>query len=486
MPAAPRPDPIKHVIVLMLENRSFDHMLGGLSAAIPGLDGVPKAGEPPRTNRADGRTYKQTEGASRTLKYDPMHELEHTLHQLEKNNSGFVDDFSRKYPLSQPADRAEIMKYFADGELPVLHALAKNFSVCDRWFSSLPGPTWPNRFFVHSGTSIGRVSMPEGILDANLHWYSQTTLYDRLNEKGIDWRIYYGDIPQSLILVHQLEPHNARNYMKMTRFFQDAAGKAEDFPDYCFIEPPYYEPGAADDHPPHDVFEGERLIADVYDAIRRNDALWKSSLLVVLYDEHGGFYDHVVPPKAEPPDHYVQEYTFDQLGVRVPAILVSPYVQPGVVHTVFDHTSLLKYLIDKWELGPLGARAAAANSIASVLIPQAEAADRVPAIAVLLAQAQATDRLKATPATPARPMQPKYGQIQGRRQPSLNAHQSALVGLSQLLESATSVVAESLLGRTKRMITGFDGVVDVAMERLEDFLREKKVTASAQDPKPSA
>jgi len=103
-----------------------------------------------------------------------------------------------------------------------LHALAKNFAVCDMWFSSLPGPTWPNRFFVHSGTSLDRASMPEGILDANLHWYDQTTLYDRLNEKNIDWRVYYGDVPQSLILVHQLEPENALRYAKLIRFFHRA------------------------------------------------------------------------------------------------------------------------------------------------------------------------------------------------------------------------------------------------------------------------
>jgi phospholipase C len=107
--AAPLPpDPIEHVIVLMLENRSFDHMLGGLSEVIDGLDGVPKAGEPQRSNRADGKLYKQTTGASRVIKYDPKHELEHALLQLSKTNSGFVDDFVRAYPLSQPADRAEV------------------------------------------------------------------------------------------------------------------------------------------------------------------------------------------------------------------------------------------------------------------------------------------------------------------------------------------------------------------------------------------
>jgi phospholipase C len=446
MPPASNPpaDPIEHVIVLMLENRSFDHMLGGLSDAIPGLDGAPRAGEPARTIRTGGRTYRQTAGASRTLKYDPKHELAHTLNQLSKDNSGFVEDFARAYPASKPEDRAEIMKYFADGELPSLHALAKNFAVCDKWFSSL--------------------AMPEGILDANLHWYDQTTLYDRLDEKGKSWRIYYGDVPQSLILVHQLEPENAMRYSPMAKFSRDAAGDAKSFPQFCFIEPAYYQPGATDDHPPHDVRAGERLIASVYNAIRRNDALWKSSLLILLYDEHGGFYDHVVPPAAVPPDHHVEEYTFDQLGVRVPAILVSPFVNPGVIHTVFDHTSVLRYLSDKWNLAPLGERVARADSFAAAFLAAPAAPDRLPVI--------------SGPA-PAPPDQVKFGQIESRRQPSLNSHQAALVGMTQLLESMTDVRPETLLGRSKRMVTGFDGAVDVAMERVDQFLGQQKAAAVA-------
>lgn len=118
-----------------------------------------------------------------------------------------------------------------------------------------------------------------------------------------------------------------------------------------------------DDHPPHDVMRAEKLIADVYNSIRKNDALWKSTLLIIFYDEHGGFYDHVEPPAAIPPDDRHQEYTFDRLGVRVPAILVSPWVDQRIEPTQFDHTSVLKYLTDKWKLGPLGRRTAAANSI---------------------------------------------------------------------------------------------------------------------------
>ncbi len=178
------------------------------------------------------------------------------------------------------------------------------------------------------------------------------------------------------MLVNQLEPHNACNYKKMIQFYQDVAQHPDNkFPAYCFIEPSYYEPGANDDHPTHDVAAGDRLIANVYNALRANEELWSKSLLIVLYDEHGGFYDHVVPPATIAPDHHQEEYAFNQLGLRVPAILVSPYTAKAVVSTTFDHTSLLKYLTDKWSLGPLGARTAQANSFASVIQSKARSTD---------------------------------------------------------------------------------------------------------------
>jgi hypothetical protein len=157
--------------------------------------------------------------------------------------------------------------------------------------------------------------MPEGVMNANLHWYNQTTLYDRLNEKERSWKIYFGDIAQSWVLVNQWAPRNMINYHHMQRFFEDAAGPEPKFPSYVFIEPTYNPPGANDDHPCHNVLDGERLIAEVY-AIRANEELWRSSLLVVLYDEHGGYYDHVSPPPAVPPDHHQEEFAFNRLGVR--------------------------------------------------------------------------------------------------------------------------------------------------------------------------
>ena len=148
--------------------------------------------------------------------------------------------------------------------------------------------------------------------------------------------------------------------------------QAGEFPQFSLIEPKYFGNDQNEDQPPHNVMKGEKLIADTYNALRSNPALWESTLLVVVFDEHGGFYDHVSPPSAVPPSPAKpsDEWAFDRLGVRVPAILVSPWVKRGVNHTEFDHTSLLKYLIDKWGLGAancLGQRTAAANSIASAL-----------------------------------------------------------------------------------------------------------------------
>src|SRR5439155_14855983 len=129
---------------------------------------------------------------------------------------------------------------------------------------------------------------------------------------------------------------------------------AESFPAYSFIEPCYFGRWQNDDHPPVDVYRGERLIASVYNAMRANQELWDKSMLIVLYDEHGGFYDHVEPPSAVAPDSHREEFAFDRLGLRVPVVIASPWVKRGVCHTAFDHTSILKYLIEKWKLAPLG------------------------------------------------------------------------------------------------------------------------------------
>jgi phospholipase C len=318
-------DPIKHVVVLMFENHSFDQMLGCFKEIYPTLEGIDP--DNLRSNKgSNGQEFRQRRLNDTVVKLDPRHELEHVLNQLKDGNAGFVSEYEKEYPNETP-DLRRIMDYFGRGDLPALHELAGNFTICDHWFSSVPGPTWANRFFVHSGTSKGIVSMPETNLGSAvcIH-YTQHTIYDRLNDKGKSWRVYFGDVPQSLVLLRQRWPHNAIHYRQMDGFFADVQGPESSFPAYTFIEPNYFKGEQNDDHPPHSTMRAQRLLGKVYNALRKNEQLWNSTLLVVLYDEHGGFYDHVEPPSAIRPDEHTDEYTFDRLGVRVPALLISPWV----------------------------------------------------------------------------------------------------------------------------------------------------------------
>jgi Phosphoesterase family len=162
----------------------------------------------------------------------------------------------------------------------------------------------------------------------------------------------------------------------MTEFYRDVASfkKAgdpakQDLPFFTLIEPSYCQPGANDGHPPHDILAADALVANVYNAIRANNDLWEQTLLVVVaFDEHGGFFDHVTPPATVPPDYHQEEYSFDQLGVRVPVILVSPWVKNAVFPDTMDHTSLLKYLTGKWSLGPLGYRTQVAGTFDAAFV----------------------------------------------------------------------------------------------------------------------
>ena len=229
------------------------------------------------------------------------------------------------------------MECFDPAKIPALATLAQEFCVCDRWFSAAPGPTWLNRFYAHAATSDGMV------IDNATHNYKMNTIYDALTKNGVSWNIYYGDIPQSLIL-RQLW-RTPDHYRRFERFYADV--QRGDLPAYTFIEPRYFSLlvwKANDNHPPHDVRQGEYLLAEVYDTLRKSP-LWEKSLLVVLYDEHGGFFDHVPPPDSVPnPDGKKSKspaFDFTRLGVRVPAILVSPFVEKGRVDsTIYEHSSL--------------------------------------------------------------------------------------------------------------------------------------------------
>ena len=345
-------------------------MLGCFSEIYPELD---TDGLPHHNVDDSGMVYEQKLTETKQVTPDPKHEARFVLDQIADNNSGFVLDFSRSYPNSTAAQRQEIMGYYPLDFLPALHTLAREFTICDRWFSSLPGPTWPNRFFALTGSCHGQALMPEGWKNPQLATYfnqTQDTIFDLLNEARKSWKVYYYDFPSSLLLNHQRQLHNLVHYHHIGQFYLDC-GKESTFPEFAFIEPKYFGADQNDDHPPHNIIKAEKLIADVYNGIRSSPDLWASSLLVVTFDEHGGFYDHVVPPVAVPPDDFSAKidpddpskiFRFDRLGVRVPAVLVSPWIPRRVENTQFDHTSLLRYMIDKWGLRPMGLGARTANA----------------------------------------------------------------------------------------------------------------------------
>ena len=442
------PSPIERVVVLMMENNCFDRMLGCMTEVHPALDGVDPANL--RANPdGSGGTVRQSLTRTRNIDRDPNHYLANSLAQLDGGtNQGFVADYIRTYPTSTDQERREVMAYYPRGFLPALHSLAEQFVVCDRWFSSLPGPTWMNRLFAHTGTSLGFVEEPRSLFSAKLHLYDERTLYDELHDAGVPWRIYYGDVPQSLVLTHQLA--HLGSYRRFAHWVDDIA--RGDLPDYVFIEPTYFGPNQNDQHPPHDVMRGDALIADVYNALRSNPALFARTLLVVLYDEHGGFYDHVPPPRTVPPDGHTEHFGFNVLGFRVPALLVSPMLDPGVCSTVFDHTSLLRMASGLWPgVRPLGARAQAANDPVAAL------------------------RWRDTPRTDL-PEAPVAPDIQPARAVGvLSGFAASLFGLTHHLESQLEHggTKSGLMARAHEALDGGLSQAKLATDRLEAFMEER-------------
>ena len=384
-----KPDRIQHVFVLMLENRSFDHMLG--FSQITGTDAV--TGQPTTTEGVDpvrdqnkgpdGRPVTVSTPAEWALAHDPGHEFPDVREQLcgsdgaypNINNSGFVTNYA-KVDAMHPGD---IMKCYAPEQLPVINMLAREFAVCDRWFSSLPGPTWPNRFFIHAASSAGLDHSPTtaniaSSLLINGYKFENGTIYDRLDDEGMSWAIYKGDpFPQALAIsgmTLRLAEGRFHEFEDFSGHVQDPNYRAS----YTFIEPDYHVAadfaGGNSQHPKDDVTRGEALLKKVYEAIR-NSPHWENSVLIVTYDEHGGFYDHVAPPRTVAPgdpltDPENNRYNFDfrQLGVRVPALVISPLIPRGIIdHTVYDHTSALATVEHIFGLLPLTERDRQANTL---------------------------------------------------------------------------------------------------------------------------
>jgi len=351
---------LKHVVVLMMENRSFDHMLGALHNTNPAIDGLTGVESNPDSTGvpvsvAPGAAYQSQ------LDPDPDHHFPAVDLQIfggvttaqdpnrTANMQGFVKSyFQQEFNI---AHSHEIMNYFTPDKLPVLTSLATEFAVFNRWFASIPGPTLCNRAFAHYGTSFGQVSMDI------FYWNKQyKSIYERLVAAGLQTRLYYYDEASSSLEVVNL----LQDQPSLFGTFQDFldACNNDQLPDYCFVEPNYTDHDApdgsgeciaCDQHPDHDVRAGEQFIATVYNAIRQNPKLWPTTALLVVYDEHGGIYDHVPSPVCTPDGFVAQPsatgtpdpFYFDRLGVRVPAILISPWIARGrVINETFEHASI--------------------------------------------------------------------------------------------------------------------------------------------------
>jgi len=421
--------PIKHVFVLMLENRAFDHLLG--LAGIQGTDartgqqtsvddltqGGPYENPNPNAVPPDGQVAV-TSPADFTLAKvapDPGHEFNNALLQLcgygrdengnvtlptyppngsypPINNQGFVGSYFGLIPVSgntpNTHDPERIMKCFTPDQVPVITTLAQNFAVCDRWFSSIPGPTWPNRFFIHAASSGGLDDSPSSLQTVtstflNGYRFENGTIYDRLEDACFDWKVFMGDEFPQVFAISGMTDRRLEGHFEDFDDFVDTVNDPDFSTPYVFIEPNYGNvlPTTPEDftcgnsqHPLDDVTRGEQLIKKVYETIR-NSPHWNESLLLVVYDEQGGFFDHVKPPPAVAPGDAVSDlsnvhhsFNFMQLGVRVPSVVISALIADNQIdHTIYDHSSLLATVEKLFGFAPLTNRDAQAADLTHLL-----------------------------------------------------------------------------------------------------------------------
>jgi phospholipase C len=360
---------VDHIVVLMLENRSFDHMLGYLS--LEGGRGDVDGLRPGFANEHDGHSYRIHHLGSTAIADDPDHSASSADLQIGGGAmDGFVTSFAGTLSRRgvEDGDPARVMGYYNAADVPVYDHLAREFAVCDRWFSSVPGATWPNRLYAICGQAAGsRDDLPHNLPPL----YNLPSFVRHLDAGGVTWRWYSFEAAGTLRFAdaHYALGHHDRfaffsttslNWKsRLERVDADAASFLEDaargtLPPVSWIDPNFsnfnpigFQPN--DDHAPADIKDGQELVLAVYHALATSPQ-WEKTMLVIFYDEHGGFFDHVTPPGVPDDDPQL----FGRYGVRVPALIVSPWIEPGSVsHTVFDHTSIIKTILLRFCPGAL-------------------------------------------------------------------------------------------------------------------------------------
>ncbi|MEV4112385.1 alkaline phosphatase family protein [Nonomuraea sp. NPDC049695] len=367
---------IDHIVVLMMENRSFDHMLGYRHFSHPEVHGLTGNESNPFSQGPPYDVHHLT--ATAGLR-SPDHGFNATIEQIaEGAMSGFVENYSRR-----SVDPGLVMGYYEATELPMYEFLANNFAICDAWHSAHPGETQCNRFATLTG-AVPELTNLE-LSDPRLGYYDDLTIFDYLSREGIDWVYAEGNVAflrvfdKYRIDVSHVIPYQDDFNQGIEDTFVQRVQRGE-LPSVSFIDPRYIDVPPAwdanDDLPPADVCRGQQLVSHVY-SLLSNAATWRKTLLLVTYDEHGGFFDHEAPhgmaasrvPTPFPPLHPDGP---QHLGVRVPAFVVSPWIDGGkVLHTTYDHTSILKTILQRFAPADFpiadvfGPRAAAANGLLS-------------------------------------------------------------------------------------------------------------------------
>ena len=389
---------IQHIVVVMLENRSFDNVAGFLyqpSAPprhfLPGTEpvfhGMPLDYSNPSNpdyflgnNPANPLVVRRGTENFQVPDPDPQELFDDITFQLfgtttpHSGQTPAMNGFLVSYQRVASHNPQQIMQCYAPEQLPVLTALARGFAICDAWHASCPCQTFPNRAFVHTGTSCGKVNnWPYSPFD-----YDVPTVFNLLTEMRVDWAVYNHSIFESATRLQfpKLWDVLLGGHFHDFDDFQEATRQGK-LPRYSFVEPSFLI-NPNDEHPPHDVLLGERFLWQVWNAVA-SGAHWESTLLVITYDEHGGCCDHQPPPwGATPPDQRRGEngFAFDRYGVRVPAVVVSPWIEEGTVFRSptprpYDHTSILATLRDWLEIPPAlmlpSARVAEAPTLEQVL-----------------------------------------------------------------------------------------------------------------------
>ncbi len=358
--------PIDHVVVLMQENRSFDSYFGQLH-----FEGQPHSmPEPPGAQNPNptNPTGPPIHVFSKT-QYCEVADLNHSWNGTHQEiDGGRMDGFTAANVDPNDPTGSRAMGNYDQTDLPYYYALYNTFAMGDRYFASAPTQTFPNRLYLLAGTSFGHIRNDN--FPPVTGEFSQRSVFDSLDAAGISWKVYAAQYPLSIAFLfsHVRETADFYKVFPASKYFEDAA--AGTLPQVAFIDPIFVAPNNIenDEHPPANVQVGEKFTSQVISALFASPN-WGSSALFLAYDEHGGFYDHVAPPAAVPPDDIPPMLqpgdvpgAFDIYGVRVPAVVISPYSRPHFVsHVVNDHTSILHFIETRFGLPTLTRRDAAAN-----------------------------------------------------------------------------------------------------------------------------